>query len=111
MATLALLQVSMTAVTSDECSVVSGKPDVNMTRVLRPGTVERPFARLRSASSTVCMPKLASALPRDGPRGGGARDATSTGDCAFGETDDPCRPATTCFKRCASAVKFCEMCT
>ena len=34
-----------------------------------------------------------------------------TDGTAFGETDDPCKFITTCFKRVASAVKFCEMCT
>src|ERR1039458_4108162 len=109
MATFALLQVSMTAVTSDVYSMVSGKPEVNMTSVLRPGTVDRPFARLRRASSTLWTPKSASALVRDGAVGGGAKEATMTGGCAFGETEDPFIPITTCFNRCASAVKFCEM--
>src|ERR1700691_420510 len=111
MATFDLLQVSMTAVSSDWYSGFMEKPEVSMTSDLRPGTVERSFARLRRASSTVWTPKSASALPSDGPREGDPRDATMTGGCAFGETDDPFRPATTCFKRCGSAVKFCEMWT
>src|SRR5580692_7790440 len=111
MATFDLLHVSITAVSSDWYSVFNGKPEVSITRVLRPGTVERPLARLRRASSTVWTPKSASALLRDGPRDGAPRDATITGGCAFGETDAPFNPATTCFKRSESAVKFCEMCT
>src|SRR3984885_14399461 len=111
MATFDRLHVSMTAVSSDWYSGFSGKPEVSITRVFRPGTVERPFARLRSASSTVWTPKSASELFKDGPRDGAPKDAKITGACAFGETDDPFKPATTCFKRCASAVKFCEMCT
>src|SRR5580693_1357105 len=107
MATFDLLQVSMTAVSSDWYSGFMAKPEVSMTSDLRPGTVESPFARLRSASNTVWTPKSASAFPSDGPRDGVPRDATMTGG-AFGETDDPFKPATTCFKRWASAVKFCE---
>src|SRR5580704_13003997 len=99
MATFDLLQVSMTAVNSDWYSGFSGNPEVSITKVFRPGTVERPFARLRSASSTVWTPKSASALFSEGPMGGAPRDATITGGCAFGETDDPFKPATTCFKR------------
>src|ERR1700731_3947947 len=110
MATFDLLQVSMTAASSDWYSTVSGKPEVNMTRVLRPGTVDRLFARLRRASSTLRTPKSASAFPRDGAAGGAPKDATVTGGSAFGETADPLRPITTCFSRWALAVKFCEMC-
>src|SRR5271169_6086042 len=111
MATFDLLQVSMTAVSSDWYSEFRGKPEVNITRVLRPGTLDRLFARLRKASSTLRTPKSASALLRDGPIDGGANDATITGSCAFGDTADPLMPITTCFNRLASAVKFCEMCT
>jgi hypothetical protein len=53
MATLALLQASMTAVSSAVYSEVSGKPDVSMIRVLRPGTVERSLASVRRASMTL----------------------------------------------------------
>src|SRR5580704_919121 len=111
MATFDLLQVSMTAVSSDWYSGFIGKPEVNMTSVLRPGTVDRLLARLRRARSTVCTPKSDSALLRDGPMDGVARDATMTGSWGFGETVEPFIPITTCFKRSASAVKFCEMCT
>src|ERR1022692_4980240 len=111
MATFDLLHVSMTAVSSDWYSGFIGKPEVSITSVLRPGTVERLLARLRRASSTVWTPKSASELLRDGPRDGAPRDATMTGGCAFGDTEDPFKLATTCFKRSASAVKFCEMCT
>src|ERR1019366_1637341 len=110
MATFDRLQVSMTAVNSDWYSGVSWKPEVSITSVLRPGTVERLLARLRRASNTLCMPKSDSALLREGPIDGAASEATMTGGCAFGETADPCKPATTCFSRFASAVKFCEMC-
>src|SRR6202158_308554 len=82
-----------------------------MTRVFRPGTVDRFLARLRRARSTVWTPKSASEFPSDGPRVEGANEATITGDCALGETAEVFIPITTCFKRLASAVKFCEMCT
>src|SRR6266446_2573698 len=111
MATFDLLQVLMTAVNSDWYSGVIGKPAVNITSVLRPGTVERLFARVRRASSTLRTPKSASALLRDGPMDGAPRDATVTAGSGFGETTDPFKPVTTCFNRAASAVKFCEMCT
>src|ERR1035437_5742242 len=109
MATFALLHVSITAVSSDWYSGFIEKPEVSMTRALRPGTVDRLLARLRTASSTACMPKPSSALLRDGAIGGGADDATITGGSALGETVQPFKPITTCFKRFASAVKFCEM--
>src|SRR5271169_4438809 len=98
MATFDLLQVSITAVTSDSYSKLSGKPEVNMTSVLRPGTVDRPLARLRRAISTLWMPKSASAFPRDGigAVGGAPSDATMTEGSAFGETNDPFIPVTTC---------------
>src|SRR5229473_2122152 len=111
MATFALLQVSMTAVSSDWYSGFSGKPDVNITRVLRPGTLDRLFARLRRASRTLRTPKSASALYKDGPIEGEPSDATMTEESGLGETTDPFRPVTTCFNRTASEVKFCEMCT
>src|ERR1700751_1669350 len=108
MATFDLLHVSMTAGSSDWYSTLKGKPEVNMTRVFRPGTVDRFLARLRRARSTVCTTKAASEFPSDGPRVGGANEATITGDCALGETAEVFVPITTCFKRLASAVKFCE---
>src|SRR5258708_17869391 len=109
MATFALLQVSMTAVSSDWYSGFSGKPEVNITRVLRPGTLDRLFARLRRASSTLRTPKSASALYKDGPIEGAPSDATMTEESGFGETTDPFRPLTTCFYRTESAVRFCDI--
>ena len=100
MATFDLLQVSMTAVTSDWYSRVSGKPEVNMTSVLRPGTVDRPFARLRRASSTLWTPKSASALLKRRRRGWRPQGRHHDRRLAFGETADPFMPITTCFKRC-----------
>src|ERR1700730_11780203 len=111
MATFDLLQVSMAAVSSDWNCGFSGNPDVNITSVLRPGTPDRPLARLRKASSTLRTPKSTSALYKDGPIEGGLSDATMTEESAFGDTADPFNPVTTCFNRTASAVKFCEMCT
>src|SRR5580658_10574817 len=96
-ATLALLQESITAVNSDCRSGVKGKPAVSMMRVLRPGTAAIFFARLRSASITVCAPKSASALSidsKDGMDGPPPKEATSTGGCALGETADPFTPFT-----------------
>src|ERR1700730_1077295 len=110
MATFALLQLSIAAVTSDWVSKLSGKPEVNITRVLRPGIVDIPLATLRRALSTLRMPKSADMLLRDVGAVAGARDATITGS-SLGETDDPFVPATTFFSRFASAVKFCVMVT
>src|SRR6266446_6484663 len=109
MATFDLLQVLMTAVNSDWYSGFIGKPAVNITSVLRPGTLDRLFARLRRASSTLRTPKSASALYKDGPIDGAPSDATMTEESGFGETTDPFRPLTTCFSRTESAVKFWEM--
>src|ERR1700731_1958918 len=109
MATLALLQESMTAVTSDCASKLSGKPEVSITTVLRPGTVDRPFARLRRASRTLRTPKSDSRLVREGAAGGAASEATVADGSPLGETADPFIPWTTCFKRVASAGKFWEM--
>src|SRR5580704_6193537 len=105
MATFDLLQVSMTAVSSDWYSGFIGKPAVNITSVLRPGTLDMPLAKSRRASSAVWTPKSASAFPREGTIGGDPSDATITGGCALGATADPFIPLTTCFNRLASAVK------
>src|ERR1700733_961840 len=110
MATFALLQVLMVALTSDWYSMLSGNPAVNMTRVLRPGTEDNPLARPRIAPRTLLTPKSASARTSDGAAVGGTpRDATIADGSPLGETADPFAPFTTCFRRAASAVKFCEM--
>jgi hypothetical protein len=96
---LALLQLSITAVNSDCLSGVRGNPEVRNIRLFRPGTDDKFLARVRSASITLRAPKSASALPRCGV----PREATST----LGDVDENFTPATTFFKRSASAVKFC----
>src|ERR1700722_4086764 len=106
MATFDLLQVSITAVSSDWVVGVKGKPEGGMTRVLRPGTVDILFGRLRMARRTQRIPSSASALFKEGAAGGDPRDATMTGGSPLGETEEPLKPLTTCFKRAASAVKF-----
>jgi hypothetical protein len=62
MATFALLQASIVAVSSDWLSLVNGKPDENSTTIFRPGTPRRFFAKLRTDSSMLRAPKSASAL-------------------------------------------------
>src|ERR1700674_4789621 len=112
------LHTSITAVSSDRVSGVLGKPEVNSTRVLRPGTVPRLLAKLLRASIKVCAPNSAAALTKLGipPKGdvpddmlgesalsAEPRDATCTGAAL---TAHILSSATTCFKRPASAVKF-----
>ena len=82
-----------------------------MTRVLRPGMLDMLFAKLRKASSTLRTPKSASALLNEGPIEGGAIEATIAEESPLGETVEVFNPITTCFRRPASAVKFCEMWT
>ena len=48
----------MAASISEKSSLGTTNPAVNITRLLRPGTSERFFARLRSASNTLRTPKL-----------------------------------------------------
>src|ERR1039458_3461565 len=48
-----VVEPSMAAVTSDRISELSGKPEVNRMRVLRPGMSARFLARLRKASTTL----------------------------------------------------------
>src|ERR1700722_11919547 len=105
----------MAAVNCDCSSEFRAKPEVSITRVLRPGTDERFFARLRRASSTLRAPKSASEFVNDGKFGvappekpdGVARDATWIGAAApFGETAEPFTVATTSFSLSASAGKF-----
>jgi len=82
-----------------------------MTRVLRPGMLDMLFAKLRKARSTLRTPKSASALLNEGPIEGGAIEATVAEESPLGETVEVFNPITTCFRRPASAVKFCEMWT
>jgi hypothetical protein len=89
----------MTALNSDCRSGVNGKPAVSNTRLLRPGTVARLFAKSRTAHNMLRAPKSASALIS----GGAPSEATSP----FGDTVANFVPATTFFNRSASAVKFC----
>src|SRR5271165_408183 len=66
METLALLQASMVAVSSEMRSGSSvGKPAEKRISILRPGTVRRFFARLRTASNMVRAPKSDSALLKE----------------------------------------------
>src|SRR6266850_2122318 len=53
MATFALLQASMVAVNSDSFSAVTAKPAEKRTSILRPGTVRKFLARLRTDSNMV----------------------------------------------------------
>jgi hypothetical protein len=97
MATLALLQASIVAVSSDSFSGLTGKPPENKTNILRPGTLRRFFAKLRIASSMVRAPKSASALlnednpiPTEGKPGYApglfAATMVASGGCALGST-------------------------
>src|SRR5439155_879924 len=74
MATLALLQASTVAVSSDWRSGVSAKPDENRITVLRPGTDWRFLARVRTASNMLRAPKSAIGL-----RVGAPKEATVEG--------------------------------
>jgi hypothetical protein len=81
MATLALLQAAIVAVSSDSFSFVTGNPPENKTTIFRPGTLRRFFARLRIARSMLRAPKSAAALfsegnPIPGPPPSGALEAT-----------------------------------
>lgn len=62
MATFALLQASIVAVSSDMFSVFRGKPAVNKISIFLPGTPRRFFAKVRIDSSIERVPKSASAL-------------------------------------------------
>jgi hypothetical protein len=118
MATLALLQASIVAVSSDWLSVVSGKPDEKSTTILRPGTPRRFFARLRTDSSMLLAPKSASALlieekgedvAADPPNGLADGESPADATCALGSTDELFAPPTAARSRSAFAVKFCTM--
>src|SRR5580704_17536053 len=122
MATLALLQASIVAVSSDSLSLVNGKPEENSTTIFRPATPRRFFARLRTESSMLLAPKSASALlieengedvpdvlPNGPVDGESPAEATWTGDCALGSTAEPFAPPTAACSRSTFAVKFCTM--
>jgi hypothetical protein len=86
--------------------VVKGKPPENRITILRPGTLRRFLARLRTASSMLRAPKSASALLSDdipmeekfvGPRGDEFVEASATevsGEGAFGSTEEFFMPET-----------------
>src|SRR5216684_6261446 len=111
MATLALLQASMVAVNSDSFSGVTAKPAEKSTSILRPGTVRKFLARLRTDSSIVRAPKSASALlSEESPV-----DATVTepseldASAAFESTEEYFTPLTAAVSASGLAVKFCTM--
>src|SRR5467141_816356 len=111
MATLALLQASMVAVNSDSFSAVTAKPAEKRTSILRPGTVRKFLARLRTDSNMVRAPKSASALlSEESPV-----EATVTGpseldaSAAFESTDEYFTPLTAAVSASGLAVKFCTM--
>src|SRR5450755_3839759 len=66
-ATLALLHESMAAFASARPSLLSGNPDVNRIRLLRPGISVRFLARPRKAISMLRAPKSPIPLVRRGP--------------------------------------------
>jgi hypothetical protein len=106
MATFALLHASIVAVNSESRSGVRGKPAVKRTRLLRPATEARFFARLRIDSRTLYAAKLFSApAPNVGP----GVALIAVGDCGLLATEGIFTPETACFRRSASAVKFCVM--
>src|SRR5450432_4353314 len=109
MATLDLLQASMVAVNSDSFSGFNAKPPEKSMTILRPGTLRRFLARLRTASNILRAPKSASAvLSEESPE-----EATVTGwlsaTLALGFTEEFFTPATAARNRSALAVKFCTM--
>src|SRR5215467_2159426 len=115
MATFALLQASIVAVSSDSFSGVRANPDENRTSILRPGTPRRFFARLRIASSMVRAPKSASALLSDemplagSDCGESPADATVRGSVeadALESTEEYLTPLTAAVSASALAVKF-----
>src|SRR5580704_12457939 len=114
MATLALLQASIVAVSSDSLSLVSGNPPENKTTIFRPGTPRRFLARLRMARSMLRAPKSAAAFvseedPMVGPAPSGvleALEATVTGSAALGSTAEFFTPETAARSKLALAVKF-----
>src|SRR5450432_3951825 len=109
MATLDLLQASMVAVNSDSFWVFNANPPENRMTILRPGTLRRFFARLRTASSMLRAPKSASAVLREVS----PEEATVTGwlspTLALGFTEEFFTPATAERNRSALALKFCTM--
>src|SRR5579864_7449723 len=122
MTTFALLQASIVAVNSDSFSELSGKPEEKSTTIFRPGTPRRFFARLRTDRSMLLAPKSASALfieengetvpellPNGPADGESPAEATWTGDCALGSTDELFAPPTAACNSSAFAVKFCTM--
>lgn len=98
MATFDLLQASMVAVNSDWFSLVNGKPPENRITILRPGTLRRFLARLRTASSMLRAPKSDAALLSDGiPPGARFAEATvmeASGGGALGSTEEVFTPET-----------------
>src|SRR5579863_3927480 len=113
MAMLALLHASMVAVSSDSFSGVNANPDEKSTSILRPGTVRKFLARLRTASSMVRAPKSASALLREES----PLEATVVGpmvleaSVGFELTLEYFTPLTAARRASALAVKFWTICS
>src|SRR5260370_34737091 len=111
MATLVLCQATIVAVNSDSFSGVPAKPAEKRPSILRPGTVRKFLARLRTDSNIVRAPKSASALLREES----PVDATVTGASeldaseGFESTDEYFTPLTAAVNASLLAVKFCTM--
>src|ERR1700721_3311607 len=99
------LRASIVAVNSEARPGVSGNPAVKSTRLLRPVTEARFFARILIESSTLYAPKLFSAEFREGPLNPGAV-LIADGGKGWGGMEEFLLPPTTCSNLSASVVKF-----